>query len=142
MTDYVGVNEMKKTYVKPVMEGEAFVANEYIAACWTVSCEGKCQGMETVYDARKNEILKDSYEASYGGSGKKYIYTGEFAGVTAEDCEEFKKDTYPSWADKWWEKALWDYILVPWFGAEHKEVTHYHPLQITSGWDNHPNASV
>lgn len=132
---------MKKEYVKPIMEGEAFVANEYIAACWTITCEGKCGGVETVYDTRKNEILKDSYEAS-NLSGKMYIYPGEFAGTSAKKCEEFREDTYPAWADKWWEKLLWDYVLVPWFGAEHQEVTNYHPLDIQQGWNNHPNASV
>ena len=28
-----------KKYVKPMMESEAFVANEYITACWTADCE-------------------------------------------------------------------------------------------------------
>ena len=28
-----------KTYVKPMMESEVFMANEYVAACWGVSCE-------------------------------------------------------------------------------------------------------
>lgn len=31
---------MKREYVKPVMESEEFVANEYVAACWEVSCTG------------------------------------------------------------------------------------------------------
>lgn len=30
---------MKKEYMKPVMEAEAFVANEYVAACWLVTCD-------------------------------------------------------------------------------------------------------
>ncbi|MCI5481301.1 MAG: hypothetical protein MR416_09025 [Lachnospiraceae bacterium] len=30
---------MKKVYVTPVMESEAFVANEYVAACWWVTCQ-------------------------------------------------------------------------------------------------------
>lgn len=30
---------MKKTYVKPVMESEEFVANEYVAACWDLKCD-------------------------------------------------------------------------------------------------------
>ena len=30
---------MRKEYVKPVMESEEFVTNEYIAACWTFSCQ-------------------------------------------------------------------------------------------------------
>lgn len=29
---------MKKQYTKPTMESEAFVANEYIASCWSVVC--------------------------------------------------------------------------------------------------------
>lgn len=29
---------MKREYVKPVIESEEFVANEYVAACWHVSC--------------------------------------------------------------------------------------------------------
>lgn len=29
---------MKKVYVTPVMESEAFVANEYVAACYNVKC--------------------------------------------------------------------------------------------------------
>lgn len=29
---------MRKTYVKPMMQSEAFVANEYVAACWKINC--------------------------------------------------------------------------------------------------------
>ena len=29
---------MKREYVKPVIESEEFVANEYVAACWWVTC--------------------------------------------------------------------------------------------------------
>ena len=31
---------MKKEYVKPVIESEEFVANEYVAGCWEVYCKG------------------------------------------------------------------------------------------------------
>ena len=27
-----------KTYVKPMLQSETFVANEYIAACWKINC--------------------------------------------------------------------------------------------------------
>ena len=36
---------MKKEYVKPIMESEEFVANEYVASCILITCnrsEGKC----------------------------------------------------------------------------------------------------
>ena len=32
---------MKKEYVKPVIESEEFVANEYVALCWTGYCNEK-----------------------------------------------------------------------------------------------------
>ena len=28
-----------KTYVKPMMESEVFMANEYVAVCWGVACD-------------------------------------------------------------------------------------------------------
>lgn len=30
---------MKREYVKPVIESEEFVANEYVAACWYIYCD-------------------------------------------------------------------------------------------------------
>ena len=36
---------MKKEYVKPVIESEEFVANEYVASCWDVRCEGTVLGL-------------------------------------------------------------------------------------------------
>ena len=33
-----GVEVMKKEYVTPIMVGEEFSANEYVAACWGVGC--------------------------------------------------------------------------------------------------------
>ena len=32
---------MKKAYVKPSMESEAFIPSEYIAACWLIACDVK-----------------------------------------------------------------------------------------------------
>lgn len=29
---------MKKEYIKPLMDSEMFIANEYIATCWDVRC--------------------------------------------------------------------------------------------------------
>ena len=37
---------MKKAYVKPVMESEAFVANEYVAGCWEIVCQGGSYGAD------------------------------------------------------------------------------------------------
>ena len=45
---------MKKAYVKPVMESEAFVANEYVAACYWAKCDP--QGIQDL--GRKHESCK------------------------------------------------------------------------------------
>ena len=36
---------IKREYVKPVIESEEFVANEYVAACWHVSCPKEGSGL-------------------------------------------------------------------------------------------------
>ena len=38
-----------KKYVKPMMESEAFVANEFVSSCWTVTCDN-CGAWEEGYD--------------------------------------------------------------------------------------------
>ena len=56
---------MKRTYVKPVMESEAFVANEYVAACWKVTCDtvgghSVCNGSSAIIsDADRETHIKD-----------------------------------------------------------------------------------
>lgn len=62
---------MKKTYVKPVMESEEFVANEYVAACWRVVC--KCQS-------------HDDHEMNYVSDKEPYF---ELNGLTGEDTDGF-----------------------------------------------------
>lgn len=36
---------MKRTYIKPFMESEEFVTNEYVAACFNVSCSEYGDGL-------------------------------------------------------------------------------------------------
>lgn len=38
---------MKRTYIKPFMESEEFVTNEYVAACFNVSCGRNLCNYET-----------------------------------------------------------------------------------------------
>ena len=33
---------MKKEYVKPAMESEVFISNEYVAACYSGKCDVNC----------------------------------------------------------------------------------------------------
>ena len=76
---------MKKAYVKPVMESEAFVANEYVAACKQVECS--YHGSFIYHDEPTPENDDDGfwyYEGfSIGGIeniGASWYYTGDKLG--------------------------------------------------------------
>lgn len=84
---------MKRTYVKPVMESEAFVANEYVAACWKVTCDtatghGDCKGSSTIIsDADRKDCIKKMNFGSPFPDGNLAIqpgnwYNGEIGGRT------------------------------------------------------------
>lgn len=73
---------MKKEYVKPVIESEEFVANEYVAACWVVTCVGsKSHGQEVIF-TEPNWDIGDG-DAFFKIFGKKY-YAGEICGQIGE----------------------------------------------------------
>ena len=68
---------MKRTYIKPFMESELFVTNEYVAACWKAQCN---RGLGTgICDYNNNpvrfdgsndwEVAVSNYLASYGNTG-------------------------------------------------------------------------
>lgn len=135
---------MKKNYVKPMMESEAFVANEYVAACWMATCSGRCGAVEKGYESLKTRITSgQSYDDMY-------LYTGSLTDTatkvtkSATDCESVTKDAgYPEWADQWYERWFWNWILVPWFGQQNTETSYYHPVTLEEGWGkSHPKASV
>ena len=48
---------MKKHYVKPMMVGEEFVADEYVSACWGVACN----------TSAANKIESDLHNTPWGG---------------------------------------------------------------------------
>lgn len=50
---------MKREYVKPVIESEEFVANEYVAACWVVECNQ--HGKKIIYNYPSSAIDGDGY---------------------------------------------------------------------------------
>lgn len=59
---------MKREYVKPVMMGEAFVANEYVAACYHVHCitPNNNAKMKALYnDSNGNGQLDSNDEVLY-----------------------------------------------------------------------------
>lgn len=112
---------MKKEYMKPVMESEAFVANEYVAACWFI----RCNRNHNIYsDVVKN---KDSAEAALDSVSVKH---------TAFDKNDIHKgidfDLDGHWgilenASKYYHHSTWNGFIIP------CEVT-----AIQTNKDNHP----
>ncbi len=51
---------MKKSYVKPVMESEAFVANEYVGVCYYVKCSDHSEGEVKKLDHAPTYNISDS----------------------------------------------------------------------------------
>ena len=48
---------MKREYVKPVIESEEFVANEYVASCWDVYCHGTLLGLGWFGHTNHNKVV-------------------------------------------------------------------------------------
>lgn len=56
-----------KKYVKPLMESETFIANEYIGACWNVTCTS---GQSVVVQGKEGQTFQ---QALYYHNGLDYI---------------------------------------------------------------------
>lgn len=74
---------MKRTYVKPVMESEAFVANEYVAACWTFACEGGGTGVYKTDDENYEPTENTEKGDPFFTVGGKWGYNGK----DIENCD-------------------------------------------------------
>lgn len=75
---------MKKTYVKPIMEMEGFVPNEYVAACWELTCKvSSCGYNKRIggdgYSANDLEKFVNDYNQSnviHAGNNSEYYHGG------------------------------------------------------------------
>lgn len=129
---------MRKDYVKPTMESEAFVANEYVAACWTVACN-ECSAIQEGYDDLKNGVKSETY-----GWQTMDVYTGALGGV--DPCQTYNvPKTQPSFWEDIWGWLLWE-IFVNGLHIDpgNESSVSYHPVSVAEGWTktNHANASV
>lgn len=67
---------MKKTYVKPAIVGEKFIANEYVAACYKIKCTTPNNNEsysalynddgDGIFDSQKDTLV---YKSSFHGCG-------------------------------------------------------------------------
>ena len=129
-----------KNYVKPMMESEAFAANEYIAACYRIRCTTP-QGNSTFYylfdDSNDNGIWdsedKQLYRRLFGFSGCNRWHDGVIQDNPPEEngfvTRGKNPDRYTAYPVFWWNERL---------GAD----SDYHVM--TPGNENYetnPNAS-
>lgn len=113
---------MKKEYVKPMLEVEAFAANEYVAACYAVICNGQ----EQVSSGRR--IRADGLHTAHGILAKGY----STAPTTTSKHEIYSQNDFLEWISRgdspqgvFWEgKEHW--------AAEVKDIA----------TQKHPNASA
>lgn len=122
-----------KKYVKPLMESEAFVANEYVSTCYVIDCNS-CAG---VIHAKDGDSALDKLTTEQGVS----IYTGnlgEYGPCKNQDYLREYVDSFDFRYETTYDFVYWILSLI--FG-EH--VSSFHPVTVTDkGWDNHPNASI
>lgn len=67
---------MKKEYVRPMMMGEKFLPNEYVAACWGVGCDIK---VANEYDKYASGVSHANDHC--GSSGNQVIYDDNNDGI-------------------------------------------------------------
>lgn len=125
----------RKEYVKPAMEGESFVANEYVAACWVVACPD-CGGKDVFMKEPSSEYDNDGFiELS---QSRVWIYTGNLANYGPETHYRSDDD----------DKLLKEIDQIP--GINVTNSYDFHTVKISSGANggaaqlrpSHPNASA
>ena len=96
-----------KKYVKPIMESEVFVANEYIGACWILSCT--CTSTKEVISGDNiNAAMFNEYndKATVYQDGSNYIITGTILGKSGHETDTHKDITQVVGGygcDRFWE---------------------------------------
>lgn len=122
-----------KTYIKPIMESEAFVANEFVSACYYLDCTN-CDAIEF----SKTQYNLSGYD-NVGGQGQDiYMYTGKVNGV--DTCSQVGGDvefTKPGWINgisDWLPVIGWLVEGVVWeiFKDRYSHLTetiNYHPVR-------------
>lgn len=146
-----------KKYIKPIMESESFVANEYISTCYTVTC-GTCGAWEEGYDSLAGTVITKDVtiwgKEYYSGTISEYEYKNPGSTGSGAPCTTFnasdKIDINDVVSLGWnglqinWDLA-WPFIIQLIYGSNHESVTVHKDLSVVENWThttNHPNASV
>lgn len=129
-----------KKYMKPIMESESFVANEYVAACWTLTCVGTCGGVETSQSSSLSAGSYFDYDEFDGNAPcTTKVDTDRLTIDSLEDFFKLVKDAFNT------NMSIFEFFDIIVNGKEIETKTPVHPINVTSGWPastGHPNASV
>ena len=132
-----------KKYVKPMMESEAFVSNEFVSACWTIECTNSDKSCGEF--TGKNDYPAGLRVDSDGISG---TYVGQI-GQTPVGCRTEDTVSYKDYGfNGKWDGLSDIFRFLKWlrdfFNDDLTETNseYFHPVKVSSGWDNHPNASI
>lgn len=141
-----------KKYVKPVMESESFVANEYIGACWLMTCS--CQGENDPIAISGNDVggaIMGSFGNSLEVAGQEtngdLIVVGSLYGSSGESCNTAHSGLDTTLVDQidctkvnWGEGKLLCYLWTAFFGTGGTQVgeAHHHVTLASTTKANYP----
>lgn len=125
---------MKREYVKPVMMGEAFVANEYVASCYKINCNVPGTGYLW---AESNG--QEGLQTSLIGGDTRLTYRPLGA------CNQWHKgiiqgsDPVPN---GYWQETNGTVTSVYYWKENLGSASDYHATRMDKiGWETNPNAS-
>lgn len=146
-----------KKYVKPMMESEAFIANEYIGACWSVSCDN---GQSLIISGEKGQTLEqalyyynDLELIGFDSTANTYIIQGQIGDCSGQyingNCNHTKIHVdldCETWGD-WIAVGFCEYVATPIVQGyvdryrQDKTGKHHHAQITPKGKSDGPNAS-
>lgn len=136
---------MRKEYVKPVMESEEFVSNEYVAACYWVDCiHNNCIDPVKVKDVDSEAGALETFAENNRGTVATteidgvYIYKGELGGNLGVYSDKHNKN--------WGMLELLRQFILILLGIEDGDMGYHHDLSVwkttVDNNNGHPNASA
>lgn len=135
-----------KKYMKPIMESESFVANEYVSTCYLINCSNGDLSVVSK-DTESNpgtEMALGNYIYNAGGSYKKqddtnYLYFNDNECCNCPDGNSGGTDL-----PRWLQILFWLFSAGTWRPTAPTNTTHHHITVVptnSTNYPNHPNAS-
>lgn len=128
---------MKREYVKPVMMGEAFVANEYVAACYKIACNVPTGFGFVDNNGNKQYDWGDKKLTNDGVSGCGNVHVGV-------QLDEAPKENAMWQPQKWGRWGLTNdgsaYGVFWWSTGSGSNNQHFSKV-LDAQWETNPNAS-